>query len=118
MEHCAKSRCSHSGILHLPAPLTLPHGLVAQPLHVMCLPWVSGTPGQLVGGVRPNPSNEREELIADSGCDGVEVDWEGYGKESARPAIGKLHVGVRGRQPCALTSLQPLLNLSKLDLKE
>ena len=47
---------------------------------------------------------------------GKEV-W-GYGKESARPAIEKLHVGVRGRQPCALTSLQPLLNLSKLDLKE
>jgi len=38
VEDCAKSRCSHSVTLHLPAPLTMPHGLVAQPLHAMRLP--------------------------------------------------------------------------------
>jgi hypothetical protein len=38
VEDCAKSRCLHSVTLHLPAPLTMPHGLVAQPLHAMRLP--------------------------------------------------------------------------------
>ena len=38
VEDCAKSRCSHSVTLHLPALITMPHGLVAQPLHAMRLP--------------------------------------------------------------------------------